>query len=79
MAQKQASVPLTQALNESVTEDEPACSQALDSNQMKTMMNMLLDMSSQLLATEEAMQQMRKKLTTGTLSPSTSRTDRSRT
>ena len=41
------------ALDESVTEDEPADGQVPDSNQMETMMSMLLDLSSRLPATEK--------------------------
>ena len=70
-----ASVPLTQALDESVTDDEPAGSQTQDSNQMEAMMNMLVDLSYQLQATEESMRKMREKVATYTLSSPTSHVD----
>ena len=63
---KQASVPLTQALDESVAEDE-----SVDSNQM--------DMPSWLQVTEDDMQQMREKVAICTLSPFTSHVHQTRT
>ena len=65
-------MPLTQTLNEAVTEAEPASDQEPVSNQKETITNMLLDLSSWLQTTED---QMREKVATGTVSPSTLHAD----
>ena len=72
MGRKQVPVPLKQALDELVIEDEPAIGQSLDSNQMETIMNMLVAISSRCQATEDDMQQITEKAE-HTLSPDTSR------
>ena len=74
-------MPVTtmQALDESITEDLQCGSQAKDSNGIEGMMNMLVDISSRLQATEERMQETRtERAATCMLSPSTTHADHGR-
>ena len=56
---KQVPVPSPQALDQSLSEDVDSGNQASDLNGLEGMMDMLVDISSQLQATEKGMKEMR--------------------
>ena len=66
----QAPAPLTQDLDETVTEEEPASSQVQD--KLETMMNMLFDLSSRLQSIKAGLEERREKVTTCMLSTAAS-------
>ena len=73
---KQVPASITQALEETVFDEDLHCSsQTMDTN-LDSIMNMLIDMSSRLQAKEETMQQMTAEMAaTPTMSPSITRVD----
>ena len=70
---KQVSVPIAQELDKTLTEEEPTSGQVVDKIEM--VMNILIDLSSGVQATEDLLKEMSEKMTTCMLSPAASCVD----